>query len=224
MGANPTNPIDDPLPRSPSIEKTPGYGPENVDEGIEKNTPRQFEMPPAGPEGGEASKQTESVSPMQLAGQTQAGQRMTPEQLSSHVDKLRSQLNEVTAKLQDTNLQNKLTDDHISAIKQVVKKMNPDMRSIANETGGKFQAANVEGDKSSVLSSVTNWINGSQEALGGALNYLSQKKGDQSGVNPAEFLKLQYSVQRATQRGELFSSIISSSVSGIKTIMSTQLG
>jgi hypothetical protein len=31
-------------------------------------------------------------------------------------------------------------------------------------------------------------------------------------------------VQRATQRGELFASIVGSTVSGVKTIMSTQLG
>ncbi len=71
-----------------------------------------------------------------------------------------------------------------------------------------------------VLSRVVNWLGGAQGALGGALEYL--KTTEKPDIT--SYLRLQYAVQRATQRGELFSSIVGSSVSGIKTIMSTQLG
>jgi hypothetical protein len=116
-------------------------------------------------------------------------------------------------------LSKRFTSDHYEAMQKVIEKLNPDMKTIAKSTNGTFEAPQKKSGES-VLGHVANWINGAQGTLGGALDYLQNTK------NPdvTSYLRLQYAMQKATQRGELFASIIGSSVSGIKTIMSTQLG
>ncbi len=216
---NPSEPLKDPSVTPPS--KVPGQDQPSVGdkEATEPNKP--FSLGPEdGTKGSEV--QAERPSPMDVAKDSaQQQERMTPGELSEHVQTLQSNLSQIQSQLQDSSVTNKFTADHYNAMRKVVEKMTPDMKDIANNSEGEFQAVKPdEGEGGNVLKSIGNWIGGSQKTLGGALNYLSADKKPSIG----SFMKLQYSVQRATQRGELFASIIGASVSGIKTIMSTQLG
>ncbi|MCH9608595.1 MAG: hypothetical protein S4CHLAM45_11730 [Chlamydiales bacterium] len=212
------NPGVTPSPKpNPVTEGKPEMGPT---EGVDAQKP--FNLPPdagakgAGAENVEAGRST----PMDVARDaSQGNERMSPEELTDKISKFRDDLSQAHAKLSDPNVTKNFTDDHHKALGKLVEKMNPDMRTIANNSGGKFEPTPL-GKGGDLLAKVGEWINGSQKSLGGAMDYLSKTKNP----NMASFMKLQYSVQRASQRGELFASIISSSVGGIKTIMSTQLG
>lgn len=181
--------------------------------------PKPFSM---GPEKqGETTPQASAKpSPMEVAGDAaRQHPQIPPQELSEHVAKLQNTLSEATSRLQTSETQQKLGPEHTQALQKLTQKMSPDMHSIAKYSEGTFTAPAQEKGESP-LASVLNWINGSQATLKGALNYLQTTQNP----DPASYLRLQYAIQRATQRGELFASIIGSSVSGIKTIMSTQLG
>ena len=210
------DPIEKP-DSSPIKPGGPAKGPaeQQIGEGQEKQAP--FKMPES-PQAPEAAGKTAAPSPMEIAGQ-QNTPRVSPEELSGHVQKVQQTLQEAHTKMSDPALQKQMTQEHYNALSQVSTKMNGDMKTIAENSDGKFQAP-VDDPKENGATKVLNWINGSQKTLTGALNYLSTTKKP----NVASYMKMQYAVQRATQRAELFSSVISSSVSGIKTLMSTQLG
>ncbi len=211
---------------NPGVTPTPGtpeYGRDKpgLGSGEEAEPNKPFSLPPEpGAKGAEAPEMQPHPSPMDAAGEGARQQaQMTPEQLGSQVEGLKNQLSNIGSQLQNPDVTGKFSPDHYEALNRVVEKMTPDMRSIANNSQTEFnppQRASGE----SVLGFVTHWINGAQGTLSAALNYV----GTEKSPNPASFLKLQYAVQRASQRGELFASIVGSSVSGIKTIMSTQLG
>lgn len=209
------NPISNPG-ITPSQPIQP-YGPNQPSLGKEDEGERSFTL---GPEGNKPEQlQGQKPSPMEVAGDASRQNIPVPkEELSNQIVQLKSQFNNIQENLQNSTFSNKLTPDHFQAMQKVMEKLNPDMNAIAKSTNGKFETAPKT--KGSVLDTVTNWLGGAQGTLGGALDYLQNtKKPDISN-----YLKLQYSIQRATQRGELFASIVGSSVSGIKTIMSTQLG
>ncbi|MEZ5315316.1 MAG: hypothetical protein R3E91_03785 [Chlamydiales bacterium] len=145
--------------------------------------------------------------------------KLTPEQLNHAMEGLQNQLGDVATKLKNPNITKKFTEDHYEALDKIVEEMSSDMGAIGKHTNQTFPSAHRMNDESP-LSYITRWINGSQQTLSSAINFIGKDKNP----NPASFLKLQYSVQRAVQRGELFASIVGASVSGIKTIMSTQLG
>ncbi len=217
--------VDSPTP-NPGVTPTPptpeyGRDKPRLGAGEEAQEQKPFSLEPQpGKEGGPQQVSTEKPSPMDLAREgAEKGTRMTPEELNNQLSQLKNRLNETQADLQNPTVTNKFTKDHYDALGKLVDKMNPDMRNIAKNSSGEFNPPqHISGEP--VLNYITRWINGSQETLTSALNYVGKEKNP----NPASFLKLQYSVQRAVQRGELFASIVGASVSGIKTIMSTQLG
>lgn len=217
----PDNPIN-PNPGVTPIQPTPQYGQEKVGigEGEEAAGQKPFSLPPEPgktPPGGTPS--SVEPSPMAVAEGSNRQKPLSTEELSEKMDQLQTRLKNAQTQLQNPHVTKSLSEDHYQALNRLTTKMNPDMQSIAQNSGSQFSPP-TQGAKESPLSFITNWLNGSQQTLGNAVSYLSTvKKPD-----IASYLKLQYSVQRATQRGELFASIIGSSVSGIKTLMSTQLG
>jgi hypothetical protein len=221
----PDNPITDQIsnPGVSPTEPTPPYGPEKprLGAGEEAQEPKPFSLAPEGGKAAPAEATPERPSPMEVAGDAARQQQpqMPPEELSGKIVNLQDQLNGIHNKIQDSKFTQNFTSDHYQAMQKVTQKMNPDMKDIAKYSKGEFNPPQQQKGQS-VLEYVSNWINGSQGTLGGALDYLqTAQKPD-----PTTYLRLQYAVQRATQRGELFASIVGSTVSGIKTIMSTQLG
>ncbi|MFN0065324.1 MAG: hypothetical protein ACKVOH_03700 [Chlamydiales bacterium] len=219
--------MPDPISNNPGIMPipgSPGQGPVKPEiGGKEEEAPgKKFAMPQeAKPETeGAQGAQTAKPSPMDVAKDSgQPRPQTTPEELSGQLNKLQNNLEQTRAQLNNPDVTKKLSSEHLEALEKLSNKMNPDMRAIAQNSGG--QHVNVtRGKNQDVISHVTNWIQGSQKTLNGALEYLANTKKPSIGT----YMKLQYSIQRATQRGELFSSILGSTVSGIKTIMSTQLG
>jgi len=213
------NPISNPgvSPTQPS----PPYGPSRPSIGAgEEGQEKPFSLAPQGE--GPSTEQPEKSrpSPMEIAGDTAQRQTAMPsEELTDQINKLKNNLGNIQNKLQDANVTNKFSDDHHTALQRITQKMNPDMQSIAKNSKGEFKTPEKTPGEG-MLSYVSQWIGGAQDTLGGALDYLkTTQKPDITS-----YLKLQYSIQRATQRGELFASIVGSSVSGVKTIMSTQLG
>lgn len=211
-----------PNPGVPRVPETPEYGRDKprLGEGEEAQPQKPFSLPPeAGKEGSAVAPETDKPTPMELMKDGSQGKQLAPEELSQQLETLKSRLNEINDKLQNPNVTKQFAPEHYEAMNRVIDKMNPDMRTIANNSKGEFALPQHKKGESA-LNYVTQWVNGSQQTLSHALNYLSQDPTP----NPGAFLKLQYGVQRAVQRGELFASIVSSSVQGVKTIMSTQLG
>ncbi|MFZ0564616.1 MAG: hypothetical protein WAM28_00235 [Chlamydiales bacterium] len=212
---------------NPGVTPVPGapqYGEDHprLGEGEEAQPTKPFTL---GPEGGPAeteAKPAEQPSPMELARDTaQRGAReeLSPEELQDQLKNLQTRFEGVQTQLQDPNVTNKFTPDHHEALNRLVERTNPDLRTIANNSDAEFNPPQHQPGES-VIGYVLRWFSGSQETLGKALDYVS---GD-TKPTPEAFLKLQYSVQRAVQRGELFASVVGATASGIKTIMSTQLG
>ncbi len=219
MSMNPSNP---PIPPTPGVSP---YGPSKPALGADEGTQqRPFSLPP-GPgkgAGSPESAQTESApTPMQVARDASHKQApLSPEEMQNQLETLTNRLGEIRNKLQNEKIVNKFGQEHYQAFEKVIDKMNPDLKTIAKSTQGEFNPTPKKKGES-ILQHVTQWIDGGQGTLNSALNYLSNKQGN---PNPADMLKLQYAVQRASQRGELMASLIGAGVSAIKTIMSTQLG
>lgn len=216
--------VDNPVSNSgiTPAQPVPPYGPDKprLGAGEEGQEPKPFTLGPEGNKPGANQAPAEKPSPMEVAGDAaKQQQQISPQELQDQLSQLNKQMADIHTKLQDKGTTQQFTADHYEAMQRVVQKMNPDMQAIAKNSQGEFTPpTQKQGD--SVLSYITKWVNGSQGTLGSALDYLQNtKKPDISS-----YLRLQYAVQRATQRGELFASIVGSSVSGIKTIMSTQLG
>lgn len=212
-----SNPGVTPTPKTPEY----GEGKPRLGEGEEAQPTKPFSLGPEG-EVPESEITPTQPSPMDVAkdaAQERGRREMPPEQLEGEIKKLRGRFGEVHSKLGDPNVTNNFSPDHYEALNRAIEKTNPDLRSLANNSETEFNPPQHEPGES-VLNYVGRWLNGSQETLASALDYLSNVKTP----TPGAYLKLQYSVQRAVQRGELFASIVGASVSGIKTIMSTQLG
>lgn len=216
-----TNPGVSPTPATPGPDRDkPRLG-----EGEEAQQQKPFSLPPepaSRPAGaGAGVEETGRPSPMEAARSAEEtkGKQIPPEELSDQINQLQTRLAEAKEKLQNPQISKNMTPDHETALNRLTEKMNPDMRTIAKNSDGEFNPP-VKEKGQGPLQYITKWIDGSQGTLSNALDYLSKE----TTPNPGSYLKLQYAVQRATQRGELFASIIGSSVSGIKTIMSTQLG
>lgn len=207
-------------PGIPPIPKVPEYGSDHprLGAGEEAEATKPFSLPPE--PGKKAETTSEKPTPMELA-RDNAHQtpQLSPEQLGENIEKLRNGLGDVKDKLQNESITRKFVEDHHEALGRNVNLMTPDVHAIAKHSGQEYKPTQqVPGE--GVLKYVTRWLDGTQDTLRGALNYVTEEKS----VDPTSFLKLQYAVQRASQRGELFASIVGSSVSGIKTLMSTQLG
>lgn len=219
--STPGEPISNsPIPRIDPVQPSSGDKPA-LGAGEEAQEPKPFSLPPEPGKQAPVSEQIPSArpSPMDIAKEGSAKNQMTPEQLQDQLTKLKGQLDEAQNNLQNPTLVNRFTQDHYTALQRLTEKMNPDMRGIAKNAEGEFNPIQHKAGEP-VLNYITRWINGSQETLSQALNSI----GTDKNPDPAKMLKLQYSVQRAVQRGELFASIVGASVSGVKTILSTQLG
>ncbi len=204
------------------VQPTPSYGPDKPALGAgEEANERPFSFGPEGNGGKTQEASSGFPSPMQVAGDAakQQQQVIEPEQLSNQISQLHDQLNTIKAKLSNPNITQNFSGDHYNALQKVTDKINPDLHTIGKYANKEYLPPQHEKGEP-LLHYIVNWVNGSQSTLKGALEYLQQDHKP----NPAAYLRLQYAVQRATQRGELFASIVGSSVSGIKTLMSTQLG
>lgn len=212
-------------PPIPPIQPTEPPSRENPTLGAgEEAQPRPFSLPPTSPDkaaSAQAPTEAGKPSPMEMARDMERDRKpqWSEEEMQNNLEKLQSQLSEAQENLSDSGITKNFTDDHYTALTRLIDKMTPDMRTIAKNTNTDFPPIKkTQGE--GVIGYVSRWINGSQDTLSSALSYLGQ---DQK-PDPASFLKLQFAVQRAVQRGELFASIVGAGVSGIKTIMSTQLG
>lgn len=215
--------VDNPISTPGSARPEP-IAPNEPKPGLDMDDGR-FEQKPftLGPEGQNVTAEPQSTypTPMEVAGDTARSQApLAPEELNDQLVKLQDKLGDVQNKLQDTRVADNLTTDHYSAMQKLAQKMTPDMQAIAKNSKSQFELPEQKPGQSGMVEYISQWLNGAQGTLGGALNYLQNTEKP----DIASYFKLQYAVQRATQRGELFASIIGSSVSGIKTIMSTQLG
>lgn len=215
--------IDEPI-SNPPTQPTPGVGPTPSPTGVPESgpgglEPRPFELP-SGPQAGKAAEAAPAKqSPMDLARDSAHAQGWDPEDIQDNMKLLQTQLSDAGKKLQNTDVTRKFSDDHYAALNKLTEKMNPDMRQIAKLTEGEFSPPQPT-KEGGALNHVLNWIGGAQDMLKGALQYA----GTMKNPNPADMMRLQFAMHRATERGELFASIIGSTVSGIKTIMSAQLG
>lgn len=204
---DPTVPASSPIqPTKPAVEGGPSIGSQEM-----AKPEKPFSLAPEPLEKGTAGKPT----PMEAASQRAGTPPWTNDQMHDRLEATKIQYDGYKARLQGPEGKN-LSPDHLNALGKLTDKLTPDVKTIAEQSGSKFEPKKGGG----LLENAINWIGGAQDTFSGALGYLESAPN----MNPADFLKMQYSVQRAAQRGELFASIIGSSVSGIKTLMSTQLG
>ena len=144
------------------------------------------------------------------------------EELKEQINNLRERLGEFRVSLEEGQTPKNLEQEHFHAVGVVMDLINEDLGAIAESTQQDLQKDKEEDAEHSLTRKVINWISSGEEVLNRALLYFSDRNGERE--NLANFLKVQYAVQRATQRAELFASIVGTSVSSIKTIMTTQLG
>lgn len=140
------------------------------------------------------------------------------EELREQIHNLKERLWEAKVFMQDVEL-DKLAEEHLEAYKKVTDLINEDLYEIATHTQ---QQPAKKKEEPSVTRKVLDWVSSGEEILNRALLYFSDRDGKEESI--ANFLKVQYAVQRATQRAELFASIVGTTVSSVKTIMTTQLG
>ncbi|WP_213358168.1 hypothetical protein [Chlamydiifrater phoenicopteri] len=144
-------------------------------------------------------------------------------ELEEQINNLKRRLNDFKLQMHDSERTEKLQAEHIEAVNTIMNLIDKDLAAIAQHSGQSLQEAEKDkDDKRSVARRVVDWISSGEEVLNRALLYFSDRNGEPESV--ANFMKIQYAVQRATQRAELFSSIVGTTVSSIKTIMTTQLG
>lgn len=208
-----------PTPDDPAHVAFPGAAGPSQPTGGPSGETKAFSLP-NGQEGSGVAAISDKPSLMDLAkeGQTPVSKEQLSA-LSEQLNQLNTKLGGVKNSLQDPQTAQTLTKDHYDAFYTLIDKMNPDLNNLAKGGKTSFSSPEHQPDEP-MLGYIIRWIDGSQQTLGETANYLST----QQTLNPSDFLKVQYASQRAVQRGELFASIVGTSVSGIKTIMSTQLG
>lgn len=204
--------VDPTVPGSSPIQPTPSPIEKPSLPAQEAGQQKPFTLGPEPLKG----EETQKLTPMEAARERGGQPKWSDEQMQDKLEATRIQYEGYAARLKGPEGKN-LTPDHFSALDKLQKKLNPDLKTIAEGSGRTFspEASN------SPLTAALNWFGGAQDTFGGALNYLGTMGPN---MNMGDFMKMQYATQRAAQRGELFASIIGSTVSGIKTLMSTQLG
>lgn len=222
----PDNPISN--PGTSPVSPTPEYGRDKprLGEDEEANPTKPFALPPEnGAKAGSKIVESDRPTPMEAAKESIVKQDVTQtqEQIQDKLQQVKGSLEKVQNDLVNPDITNKFVQDHYDALNKTADVMGRDLNNIAKNSSedgkGEFSAPQrIAGEPA--LNYITKFLNGAQETLNSALNSI----GNQKNPNPAAMLKLQFSVQRAAQHAELFASIVGSSVSGIKTIMSTQLG
>ncbi|WP_100934436.1 hypothetical protein [Candidatus Chlamydia corallus] len=143
------------------------------------------------------------------------------EELQEQINNLKGRLWDFRSTFEDSQTTAQFADEHFQAVGVIIDLINEDLNTIAEHTQQDTKKQDQEED-SSVTRKVIDWVSSGEEVLNRALLYFSDRDGNRESL--ANFLKVQYAVQRATQRAELFASIVGTSVSSVKTIMTTQLG
>ncbi|QXE26619.1 hypothetical protein [Chlamydia buteonis] len=174
------------------------------------------------------NKNIEDVKPNPMAMMQDRNSNIIDPELEEALDseELKEQINNLKERLWDAQStlqqdQNKLSQEHFEAVSVIIDLINEDLNDIAEHTQQNLQNKTEE-EHESIARKMVNWVSSGEEVLNRALLYFSDRNGERE--NLADFLKVQYAVQRATQRAELFASIVGTTVSSIKTIMTTQLG
>lgn len=142
------------------------------------------------------------------------------EELQEQINNLKLRLGNFRLQMQNSEAMEQMEDERIQAVHKVIGLIDKDLSLIAEQTH-QFTKKETQED-SSLAMKVLDWVSGGEEILNRALLYFSDRQGRPETT--VDFLKVQYAVQRATQRAELFASIVGTTVSSIKTIMTTQLG
>lgn len=215
----------DPL-RNPGVSPTapamPPTGGQPLSTGQEGTQPKPFSLAPEPLKGGAAAAEaTSKPSPMEVAREArQQKQRWTPEEMSSHLDKLQDTLTNAKINLANPAVTARLTPDHLEALEKLTTKMSPDIRTIADASGAPYEPM-TKGKGEGLLSFITNWVNASQITTSAA--QVSDPNVYKT-MDLSKILGMQAAIQRASTKGELFSSIMGSTISGLKSLMMTQLG
>jgi hypothetical protein len=215
------NPPIPPTPRtSPPSDAIPGLG-----AGEAAQEPKPFSLPPQ-PLPGQAPTAAPTPmegrpTPMELAREREGrGGAITPEETMSSGKALLNKIQNTTNIYQDPEVKNKLSQEHYDAMMTVASKLGPDMHKIAKYTEQKDFVYPQQEKGQTVLQYILSYLNSSQGTAQQAVSFLQHN----TNPNAAQLLSIQFAMQRASQKVELLASIIGSSVSGIKTLMSTQLG
>ncbi|SPN73826.1 hypothetical protein C10C_0678 [Chlamydia serpentis] len=143
------------------------------------------------------------------------------EELQEQINNLKGRLWDFRTTFEDSQTTAQFADEHFQAVGVIIDLISDDLNTIAVHTQQDAKTRDQTED-ASVTRKVINWVSSGEEVLNRALLYFSDRDGSRESL--ANFLKVQYAVQRATQRAELFASIVGTSVSSVKTIMTTQLG
>ncbi|WP_348663536.1 hypothetical protein [Chlamydia vaughanii] len=175
------------------------------------------------------NKNIEDVRPNPMAMMQDRNSNIIDPELEEALDseELEEQINNLKERLWDANStiqshdQNKLSPEHLEAVNLIIDLINGDLGEIAEHTQQDIEKKKKD-ESESVTRKMIDWVSSGEEVLNRALLYFSDRNGERE--NLADFLKVQYAVQRATQRAELFASIVGTTVSSVKTIMTTQLG
>lgn len=142
------------------------------------------------------------------------------EELQEQINNLKGRLWDFRSTFEDSQTTAQFADEHFQAVGVIIDLINEDLNTIAEHT--QQDARKEDKEEGSVTRKIIDWVSSGEEVLNRALLYFSDRDGNRESL--ANFLKVQYAVQRATQRAELFASIVGTSVSSVKTIMTTQLG
>lgn len=209
-----SNPGITPTPRIPGVSpETPGIGSNDAQE------PKPFSLPPEPLKGQRANPSSEAKpTPMEVA-RDGGGGKLSPQEILDQTEVLQKKIDKAKVLYQDPAKARNLTQDHYDAMMKVTSKLGGDLHKMAKYTNGEFAYPQKE-KQDTVLQYVLKYLNSSQ----GVTDHVTQFLGQNTNPNVAQLLSVQYAMQRASQKVELLASIIGSSVSGIKTLMSTQLG
>lgn len=139
--------------------------------------------------------------------------------LSNQISQLKGNFSSLALKIEDSSLN--FNDKDTQQALRVMHLLDQDLSEIATNTNQQEDKSSEEEDKNFIHKAL-NWCYSGEQILHNALLFLSDQKDSFSSLG--DYLKLQYAVQRATQRTELFASIMGITISSIKTIMTTQLG
>lgn len=215
-GAKVADPISNPgIPPTQATPPLPGGKP-SLSEDAEGQRPFTMPDPLAQPNQQVGDSRP---SPMDMMKDQKDSSHWAPEEMKSRLQEMHNQLQNTSNKLHTPSVREKLTSVHEEGLKKVTDKMNPDMRKIATTTEQEYNPPAL-GKGEGLLNHIGKWIDGAQGTLSNAMGFLQSNPK----IGTADYLKLQYSVQRASQRAELLASILGASTSGVKAIMSTQLG
>lgn len=207
----------DPLRETEGIQGTSPITPQPSPDPTKAEPQKEFQ----GPEKLEQkqTQETQKPSPMEIAkdsAQKNADQS-GPEKVEEKINQFQEKMQMMKGQLQ--NPPQRLEDAHYQALSQVAKETNKNLNAAARAAGAEHTAVTQKSGQR-VQDFLADWIDGGQKTMGNVLESLPNLKGGDLG----QFMRIQMSVQRATQRVELMSSIIGSTVGGINKLMQTQLG